>query len=391
MESKRIAIGKLTPNKGQIEGLPANPRQWTQTDIDRIARSLRETPELFEMRPCIVYPHGDKFVILGGNLRYTGAKANKDKDVPCIVMPEDTPVEKLREIVVKDNGSFGQWDYDMLANEWDDLPLADWGVPAWDTEKETPPATATEDDFNEDTDNVETRCKRGDVWVLGDHRLMCGDSTDADCLAKLMNGHKADMVFTDPPYGNGESGKYGRGQLGIRTIMGDENLDTFKGAISVSGAEQLIYFLQWRTLAESLAFVVEMGMEINTVAVWDKKNAGLNGGGGIAEQWEAIVFAGNIKYRKFGGNVFSVAREQHKREDSPHPHQKPLVLLSDILAFVEGGKFIYDPFGGSGSTLITAEQLGRRCYTMELDPHYCDVILARWEKLTGKTAERAEN
>ena len=133
MESKRIAIGKLTPNKGQIEGLPANPRQWTQTDIDRIARSLRETPELFEMRPCIVYPHGDKFVILGGNLRYTGAKANKDKDVPCIVMPEDTPVEKLREIVVKDNGSFGQWDYDMLANEWDDLPLADWGVPVWDT------------------------------------------------------------------------------------------------------------------------------------------------------------------------------------------------------------------------------------------------------------------
>ena len=171
--------GKLTPNKGQIEGLPANPRQWTQTDIDRIARSLRETPELFEMRPCIVYPHGDKFVILGGNLRYTGAKANKDKDVPCIVMPEDTPVEKLREIVVKDNGSFGQWDYDMLANEWDDLPLADWGVPAWDTEKETPPATATEDDFNEDTDNVETRCKRGDVWVLGEHRLMCGPATPA--------------------------------------------------------------------------------------------------------------------------------------------------------------------------------------------------------------------
>ena len=133
MESKRIAIGKLTPNKGQIEGLPANPRQWTQTDIDRIARSLRETPELFEMRPCIVYPHGDKFVILGGNLRYTGAKANKDKDVPCIVIPEDTPVEKLREIVVKDNGSFGQWDYDMLANEWDDLPLQDWGVPSWET------------------------------------------------------------------------------------------------------------------------------------------------------------------------------------------------------------------------------------------------------------------
>ena len=135
MTIQQIPVSKLAPNKGQIEGLPANPRQWTQTDIDRIARSLRETPELFEMRPCIVYPHGDKFVILGGNLRYTGAKANKDKDVPCIVMPEDTPVEKLREIVVKDNGSFGAWDYDALANEWDDLPLQDWGVPSWKEEE----------------------------------------------------------------------------------------------------------------------------------------------------------------------------------------------------------------------------------------------------------------
>ena len=136
MTIQQIPVSKLAPNKGQIEGLPANPRQWTQADIDRIAKSLKETPELFEMRPCIVYPHGDKFVILGGNLRYTGAKANKDKDVPCIVMPEDTPVEKLKEIVVKDNSSFGAWDYDALANEWDDLPLQDWGVPAWEEEKE---------------------------------------------------------------------------------------------------------------------------------------------------------------------------------------------------------------------------------------------------------------
>lgn len=153
MESKRIAIGKLTPNKGQIEGLPANPRQWTQTDIDRIARSLRETPELFEMRPCIVYPHGDKFVILGGNLRYTGAKANKDKDVPCIVIPEDTPVEKLREVVIKDNGAFGAWDYDELANGWDDLPLNDWGVPVWNGDAEdedNPGAGVSPDKFGEE-------------------------------------------------------------------------------------------------------------------------------------------------------------------------------------------------------------------------------------------------
>jgi hypothetical protein len=185
MESKRIAIGKLTPNKGQIEGLPANPRQWTQTDIDRIARSLRETPELFEMRPCIVYPHGEKFVILGGNLRYTGAKANKDKDVPCIVMPEDTPVEKLREIVVKDNSSFGAWDYDALANEWDDLPLQDWGVPSWKEEKlpeENASTAATELGENGEDNKMNLSFSPEDYARVLEALLAFGGSSLEECL-----------------------------------------------------------------------------------------------------------------------------------------------------------------------------------------------------------------
>lgn len=126
---QKIDIGALALNQGQIEGLPANPRQWTREDIDKIAASLRETPELFEMRPCIVTPHGEQFVILAGSLRFCGARQNGDKDVPCIVFEGST--DKMREIVIKDNGSFGAWDADSLANEWDGLPLADWGVPAW--------------------------------------------------------------------------------------------------------------------------------------------------------------------------------------------------------------------------------------------------------------------
>lgn len=131
MEIKRLPIEQIEMNTGQIEGLPANPRQWTRDDIDRIAKSLKETPELFEMRPCIVYPVGDKFVLLAGNLRFSGARQNGDKDVPCCVVKAGTPVAKLKEIVLKDNGSWGAWDFDALANEWDDLPLVDWGVPAW--------------------------------------------------------------------------------------------------------------------------------------------------------------------------------------------------------------------------------------------------------------------
>ena len=130
----RLPIASVVQNVGQIDGLPCNPRQWTQTDIDRIAKSLRETPELFEARPLIVYLHGGQYVILGGNLRFEGAKKNRMQDVPVHVLPEGMDTEKLKEIVIKDNGSFGEWDMDMLANEWDDLPLADWGIGVhWDT------------------------------------------------------------------------------------------------------------------------------------------------------------------------------------------------------------------------------------------------------------------
>jgi len=134
MEIVRIPLADLESNIGQIPELPMNPRQWTKTDIDRLAKSLQETPELFDARPLLVVPHEGKFVILGGNLRYEGAKQNKLPECPAIVFPEDTPIQKLKEIVIKDNGSFGAWDMDALANEWDDLPLVDWGIPSFNPE-----------------------------------------------------------------------------------------------------------------------------------------------------------------------------------------------------------------------------------------------------------------
>ncbi len=136
MEIVKLKLADLEPNTGQIPGLPINPRQWTKSDVDQLARSLKETPELFEARPVIAVPHEGKYIILGGNLRYEASKQNKAKEVPAIVFPENTPVEKMKEIVIKDNGSFGAWDMDALANEWDDLPLGDWGVPAWETKGE---------------------------------------------------------------------------------------------------------------------------------------------------------------------------------------------------------------------------------------------------------------
>lgn len=191
MEIKRIRLTDLELNRGQVEGLPSNPRQWGKGELANLVKSIRETPELLEARGLIVWPYAGKYVILGGNMRFSALREMNAVDAPCMVMPEDTPMEKLREIVIKDNGAFGSWDYDMLANEWDDLPLPEWGVPAWDTENLEPvsaPKEVEEDDFDEDKDHIEVRCKKGDVWQLGDHRLMCGDSVSLDDVKKLMGG-----------------------------------------------------------------------------------------------------------------------------------------------------------------------------------------------------------
>jgi hypothetical protein len=134
MEIKRIRLTDLELNRGQVAGLPSNPRQWGKGELEDLVKSIRETPELLEARGLIVWPYGGKYIILGGNMRFSALREMNAVDAPCYVLDADTSIDKLREVVIKDNGSFGSWDYDMLANEWDDLPLPDWGVPAWETE-----------------------------------------------------------------------------------------------------------------------------------------------------------------------------------------------------------------------------------------------------------------
>lgn len=131
MEIKYYKTSEFIANEGQVEGLPSNPRQWTKEELNKLAKSLTDTPELFEARPLLAYPHEGKYIVLGGNMRLEASKKNKAKQVPAIIFPTGTPVEKLKEIVIKDNGAFGSWDYDELANKWDDLPLCEWGVPVW--------------------------------------------------------------------------------------------------------------------------------------------------------------------------------------------------------------------------------------------------------------------
>jgi DNA modification methylase len=352
---------------------PYNPRQSTAKQ----EKHLKESLEKFGLVEPIIFNKQTGYIV-GGHFRVRELKKLGIKEIECVIVDLNEADEK--ELNIRLNANTGSWDWDTLANDWDVVDLEAWGleIPQFDTLEEL---EASEDDYEVPEGGIETDIVIGDLFEIGEHRLLCGDSTDSDAVARLMNGEKADMVFTDPPYGNGSSGKYGRGQLGVRTILSDENFDVVNDFFNLRVCDVYVFFLQWRTFKEAIQTLENNNLQLKTIAVWDKKNAGLNGAGGMSEQWEAIIVAGNVKYSRFGGNVFSISREQKKRIDSPHPHQKPIELLNNVLEYFQDYNLLLDPFLGSGSTMVAAHQLKRKCYGMELEPKYCQVIVDRMRKL----------
>ena len=414
MEIKRIRLTDLELNRGQVAGLPSNPRQWGKGELEDLVKSIRETPELLEGRGLLVWPYEGKFIVLGGNMRFSALRQMNAVDAPCVVYPEDTPIEKLREIIIKDNGAFGSWDYDMLANEWDDLPLSDWGVPAWSTEnleEVSAPKEVHEDDFDESKDHIEVRCKRGDVWQLGEHRLMCGDSVSLEDVKKLMGGAEADMIFTDPPYNVaiGDKNKALNAMAPCERIERNLEGDTFgsdeecgqklwKPAFSamrnVAKDKCAIYVTmpQGGTHMMMMMMMHEAGWQVKHELIWLKNSPTFSMGRlDYDYQHEPICFGWNKGHKKIGGGQFtkSVWTIDKPKKCDLHPTMKPIELVANAIQnSSEEGDLILDAFGGSGTTLIASEQTGRKAYLMEYDEQYCDVIIARWEKFTGKQATK---
>lgn len=396
MEIKRIRLTDLELNRGQVAGLPSNPRQWGKGELEDLVKSIRETPELLEARGLIVWPYGGKYIILGGNMRFSALREMNAVDAPCYVLDADTSMDKLREVVIKDNGSFGSWDYDMLANEWDDLPLADWGVPAWETENiadSLTPKEVEEDDFDETKDHIEVRCKRGDVWQLGEHRLMCGDSTSKEDVDILLSSTKVDLVLTDPPYGinlDGDNSKRGsstslrKGGLKLKSFVDDSTIYAVKAFEIVQ--EKHIPKQVWF----GANYYCHSLPETNNWLIWDKRvdDKMINTNSDAELAW---VLDGHNSCRIFRHLWNGLIKASEVGERRVHPTQKPIALwVWCVEKYAPNASVILDLFGGSGSTLMAAEQIGRKARLMELDPHYCDVIIARWEKLTGKEAVLCE-
>lgn len=282
------------------------------------------------------------------------------------------------------------WDAEAVqevVDEWGIEPQ-DWGVVLDELDEEV---NASEDDFNEETDNVESVCKIGEVWKLGRHRLMCGDSTDLEQVKKLLGGAKIDMVFTDPPYGinvvscDGKVGAdFGIAKKGdYKKVIADETTDTAQKAcdILLTISDKVIvwggnYFTKFLPFSDSWL-------------IWDKRcDSDIRNTFADGEMaWCSFHTPIRIYHQLWNGMI-----REGEHDKRVHPTQKPIAMLGNVISdFSTDGSTILDVFGGSGSTLMACEQLNRNCYMMELDPHYCDVIIARWEKMTGGKAVKIDN
>ena len=379
----------------KVKGNPDNPRIIKNDKFKKLVKSIQEFPEMLKLRPIVV---DEDMMVLGGNMRLKASKDAGLKEV-WIDIAEGLTDEQKKEFIVKDNVGFGEWEWDMLANEWDSVQLAEWGLDVWENEDDKiAEAGLIEDD--EIPEVKESKVKRGDIWQLGEHRVMCGDSTSSDDVAKLMNGEKADMVFTDPPYGVSASG--GRSQTverdGIRKIANDElrddNLKNFiSSAIAIiplkeNGSFYICY--DQKTQVEFISAIKENNWIFKKTLVWNKNVFGLSGHKGYRPKYELIAFGFIGKdYIWYGDNsqadVIDIPRPRERFGN--HPTPKPTELIE--VALINSSKksdIIMDSFLGSGSTLIAAEKLNRKCYGMELDEKYCDVIIERWEQFTGQKA-----
>lgn len=376
----------------ELKNNPNNPRK-NDNAVDTVAKSIQK----YGFRnPLIV---DDAGIVWCGNTRLKAAKKLKLKEVPCIVV-NDLTEQQMTELALLDNktNEIAEWDTDMLSDILKVTDLSefdlDWNVDLdiGDIEKEP-----EEDDFDIDKNIPEQpKSKLGDIYQLGNHRLMCGDSTKKEDVAKLMDGNLAELILSDPPYGMFLDTDFSSclGSLGRKNHTQGNKYDKVIGD-NEDFKPELIYtfFDNFNYAKEVFLFGADYFAELlpnkndGSWLVWDKRKE--SQADAIGSEFELIWSKSKHKRRVLRHDWFGFLSSQntYDAQHRVHPTQKPVSLLVDILQqWSKDSKNIVDLYGGSGSTLIACEQLDRICYMMELDPKYVDVIIARWENLTGRKA-----
>lgn len=389
----RIKLSDIKPN-------PNNPRFIKDERFEKLVKSIKEFPKMMELRPIIVNDDG---IALGGNMRLKALKELKYNEIPSewVKKASDFTEEEQRRFIVADNVGFGAWDMDLLANEWDQEELEDWGL---EIEFPFTEAEAQEDDF-EIPDEVETDIVLGDLIEIGKHRLLCGDSTDSDQVAKLMDGEKSDMVFTDPPYninyGNIKHPKFKQREIDNDNMSPSDFKDFCKGFVSniVLFNKGCVYMAAAPGVDGRIMFTeADTAMHCSTVIIWNKDQFTL-GRGKYQNKYEPIWFGWVDNGTSFFGdrkqtNVWDIERPKKSEQ---HPTMKPVELVCRAITHASRkDDLVMDLFLGSGTTMVASHQLNRKCYGLELDPKYCQVIVDRMlnldpsleVKINGKPYEK---
>ena len=364
VEKYKVNDIKLNPN---------NPRIIKDDKFKKLVKSIQEFPEMLDIRPIVV---NSDMVILGGNMRFKACKEAGLKEIPVIIADNLTE-EQQREFLIKDNTSGGEWDFEMLANDWDVEQLEDWGLDVPNFEADVH-LEAEEDDFDA-TPPEEAKTVLGDLYEIGEHRLLCGDSTDSDQVAKLMNGEKADMVFTDPPYGVDYQGINNDNRSGLKELLNG----AFQNYILNSKNGASIYCFHSDKCSDIFNEVFRSYCHFSSMIIWVKESIVLSQTD-YQSKHEPCFYGwfDNGTHKWYSDRKQeSIWTAKSKREEG-HTTPKPIEIVSrGINNSSKTNHLVFDLFLGSGSTMVASHQLKRKCYGMELDPKYCDVIVKRMIKL----------
>ena len=367
-----------------------NPRYIKDENFRKLVQSLKDFPEMAEVRPIVV---NKDYVILGGNMRFKAMQQAGWTEIPVTVV--DWPEDKQKEFIIKDNVSGGDWDWDVLANEWDATELEAWGLdlPAKFGDEEV------EEDEAPEVSKDPPQSVLGAVYQLGRHRVMCGDSTDKASVELLMDGQKADLILTDPPYNIASdstnfASDVSKAMKDLSESEWDKGFDTMTVVPilqDIANDNSTTYIFTSHFLFGELFEQYKNWADFTSYNVWSKPNPMPS----LAKRhwtWSSEL----CLYATKGKQVFNFINGEHnlsvwsitKKSDGSHPTQKPIELLANIVQHSSNkGQLVADLFLGSGSTLIACEQTDRTCYGMELDPKYTDVIRRRYWKFVNNGDE----
>ena len=372
----------------QVKPNPKNPRIIKDAKFEKLKKSIQDFPDMLNKRPLVCFTDKDgMFVVLGGNMRLKAAQAIGMKELPIVLADEWTEEQKA-EFLIKDNVGFGEWAWDELANEWDAGQLEEWGldVPGFDAQE----PEAEEDDFDVPEGGIETDIVLGDLFEIGEHRLLCGDSTQTDTFEKLFSGQMADLVVTDPPYNVDYQGGTKEKLTIANDKMSNESFYQFLydfysalGSYTKAGGAWYVWHASSEIINFAKAFV-DAGFLLKQQLIWVKNSMVM---GRQDYQWKHEPCLYGWKEGAAHGwysdrKQTTVLEFDRPQRNAEHPTMKPIPLFAyQIGNSSKQGDIVADAFGGSGTTMVACHQMQRKAYVVEYDPKYCQVIVDRMLKL----------